>query len=369
MANGQFVADIPGAINRGQQFAQQERLRPLQLQQAQLGIQSQQQQFALGQQQIQDNEKAQLQKDFVISARQLQGIPDKGKLSFLLRRRQELASKGRDTSDTDIAIGLAQNDNFTDLNQATDDAVTFGRELGILGAAPAAPTQKAFEFKKGGIIFNPNTGEIKVDPVAKKRIDAISRKANAKGKLDFKDKQAMNKDVTSLLKNTVGIFNTAKDLEKLGKIGSGPASIALVFKFMKALDPTSVVRESEFATAENSAGIPEGIRNIFNKLQTGERLGEAQIKQFIEAAKQLANTAIEGSSSEVTRLLDTFGDTLPSDFKASLLDRVPQSFESPQAGGDLSPPAAQELTEGVIIVNPQTGQRLQLVNGQFVEVQ
>ena len=157
MANGQFVADIPGAVERGQQFAQQEALRPLQQQQAQLGIQSQQQQFALGQQrgqiqqqQIQDNEKAQLQKDFVISARQLQDIPDKGKLSFLLRRRQELASKGRDTSDTDIAIGLAQDGNFTELNNATKDAVNFGRELGLLGPAPKAPAQaKGFTLSPG----------------------------------------------------------------------------------------------------------------------------------------------------------------------------------------------------------------------------
>jgi len=34
---------------------------------------------------------------------------------------------------------------------------------------------------------------------------------------------------------------------------------------MKILDPGSVVREGEFATAQNSAGIPERIRAKYNR--------------------------------------------------------------------------------------------------------
>ena len=41
--------------------------------------------------------------------------------------------------------------------------------------------------------------------------------------------------------------------------------IALVFSFMKMLDPASVVRESEFATAQNAAWVPDQIRNLYNK--------------------------------------------------------------------------------------------------------
>lgn len=47
--------------------------------------------------------------------------------------------------------------------------------------------------------------------------------------------------------------------------------IALVFSFMKMLDPWSVVRESEFATAENAQGVPQQIINGYNKLLTGKR--------------------------------------------------------------------------------------------------
>ena len=63
--------------------------------------------------------------------------------------------------------------------------------------------------------------------------------------------------------------------------------LALIFSYMKMLDPGSVVREGEFATAEQAAGIPDRIRNIYNKLLTGERLNPDQRKMFASQAKSL----------------------------------------------------------------------------------
>lgn len=325
MANG-FTTDVAGAVNRGLQFRQAEQLRPGQLQQQQFGLQQQEQNLAIGQQGIETaQQKAKSQRLFNTVAR-LRTLPDNQKAAFLEDTITQGQANNFDMAESIQALELTRTGNFQELNQGLDNLFSAGVQTGFLKAEPTVK-KSPLQFQKGGIIFNPNTGETIVDPVAKQRIDALANKANVTGKLDFKDKQSMNKDVTGLLKNTVGIFNTAKDLSKLGELGTGPASIALVFKFMKALDPTSVVRESEFATAENSAGVPEGIRNIFNKLQTGERLGDKQIAQFVETAKSLANSAIEGSSVEVNSLLNTFGDTLPSDFKGSLLKRIPTPFE------------------------------------------
>lgn len=63
--------------------------------------------------------------------------------------------------------------------------------------------------------------------------------------------------------------------------------LALIFSYMKMLDPGSVVREGEFATAEQAAGVPDRIRNIYNKLLTGERLNPDQRKMFASQAKSL----------------------------------------------------------------------------------
>lgn len=63
--------------------------------------------------------------------------------------------------------------------------------------------------------------------------------------------------------------------------------IALIFNYMKMLDPGSAVREGEFATAQNATGIPDVIRNQFNKLQSGERLNLAQRTSFRGQAEKL----------------------------------------------------------------------------------
>lgn len=63
--------------------------------------------------------------------------------------------------------------------------------------------------------------------------------------------------------------------------------IALVFSFMKMLDPGSVVRESEFATAQNAAGVPDQVRNMYNKVLSGTRLWQDQRVEFKTTAENL----------------------------------------------------------------------------------
>ncbi len=60
---------------------------------------------------------------------------------------------------------------------------------------------------------------------------------------------------------------------------------------MKMLDPGSVVREGEFATASNSAGIPTAVQNIYNRALSGQRLTDGQRKTFAGQAEKLANAA------------------------------------------------------------------------------
>lgn len=67
-----------------------------------------------------------------------------------------------------------------------------------------------------------------------------------------------------------------------------PASdISLVFNYMKMNDPGSTVREGEYATAQNAAGLPDQVRNVYNKMLTGETLSDSQRKDFLQAAQQL----------------------------------------------------------------------------------
>jgi len=67
--------------------------------------------------------------------------------------------------------------------------------------------------------------------------------------------------------------------------------LSLIFGYMKMLDPGSVVREGEFATAQNAAGVPERIQNIYNKVASGERLSSSQRQSFKGQAGKLYETA------------------------------------------------------------------------------
>ena len=78
--------------------------------------------------------------------------------------------------------------------------------------------------------------------------------------------------------------------------------LSLIFGYMKMLDPGSVVREGEFATAQNAAGVPERIMNIYNKVASGQRLSPSQRESFKGQAKGLYNSALEGEKTVRTGL-------------------------------------------------------------------
>jgi hypothetical protein len=76
-----------------------------------------------------------------------------------------------------------------------------------------------------------------------------------------------------------------------GKVKTAPntpaGDVSIVFAYMKMIDPGSVVREGEFATAENTAGIPAKVVNSYNKALKGKRLGDKQREDFINAAESV----------------------------------------------------------------------------------
>tara|TARA_R100000951_G_scaffold17554_1_gene13978 strand:- start:7155 stop:8759 length:1605 start_codon:yes stop_codon:yes gene_type:complete len=75
---------------------------------------------------------------------------------------------------------------------------------------------------------------------------------------------------------------------------SAAGDLALIFNYMKVLDPGSTVREGEFATAQNSGGIDDRVRSIYNSVINGERLSIAQRNDFGDRATRLYDNAEKG---------------------------------------------------------------------------
>jgi len=68
--------------------------------------------------------------------------------------------------------------------------------------------------------------------------------------------------------------------------GTGAGDVALVFGFMRMLDPGSVVRESEFAQARDTAGLWESLKVQYAKLMVGESLSPIQRASFLSLSEE-----------------------------------------------------------------------------------
>ena len=82
-------------------------------------------------------------------------------------------------------------------------------------------------------------------------------------------------------------------MKSIGKDATGSSDLALVFSFMKVLDPTSAVREGEYANAQNTAGIPGWVTAQYNKALSGEILSPDQRTKFLNTADKIYATAFK----------------------------------------------------------------------------
>lgn len=165
MANG-LVVDIPGAVERGLQFQQAAQLRPLQKQQAQLGLQQQRQALTLGglqqqaaQQGIEsEQQKAKSQNLFNAVAR-IRSLPDEQKLGAIQQNIAEIQARGGDASESIQAATLAQEGRFGELNQGLDNLFQAGVSTGFLRPERQATQPQGFTLRAGETRFGPS-GEV-----------------------------------------------------------------------------------------------------------------------------------------------------------------------------------------------------------------
>lgn len=90
--------------------------------------------------------------------------------------------------------------------------------------------------------------------------------------------------------------------DSLGSATPTAASdIAGVFQFLKALDPNSTVREGEYASAQNTTGVPGYVMNLYNQAVDGKILNAKQRQEFIGQAEKMKNRAEQRWERKNTR--------------------------------------------------------------------
>lgn len=121
--------------------------------------------------------------------------------------------------------------------------------------------------------------------------DLLLEKAakEARGGLDAKDimdlEDGLRKEVDAGSKD-FRLIDSQYQIIK-GSSDTGPGDLARIFAFMKAIDPTSVVREGEQARAENAGGVPSAIWSIYNKALGAGKLSPQLRAEFTREAEKI----------------------------------------------------------------------------------
>lgn len=120
------------------------------------------------------------------------------------------------------------------------------------------------------------------------------------GKLAFESENKLRDEYQTQSKTFVKVRDAYSKVNVAAKDPTAAGDIALVYSYMKILDPDSVVREGEFATAQNAASIPDRVLNAYNKALQGERLNEKQRADMVNQAKKVYESQKE-SQDKLTK--------------------------------------------------------------------
>lgn len=92
------------------------------------------------------------------------------------------------------------------------------------------------------------------------------------------------------VQNYTVVRDNFKRIEDSSKLESGQGDLAVIFSFMRVLDPESVVRETEFKNAAQAVGRLQQMANIPKQWIQGDRLTPEGRAGFRRAAKEIHDT-------------------------------------------------------------------------------
>lgn len=221
--------------------------------------------------------------------------------------------------------GEAQDRNLriAQMQAEIDERKRLRERQGLLDAQ-AIKQQKAENLSKG--LMETPEGELTLSPDEQKKRSLEMGLLGAKAEKEKADAKRALSDAANPRPRTDMELRNASDLRKefQGRPGvkdfnqiqtayrkvesaanepSAAGDLSLIYGYMKMLDPNSTVREGEFASAQNAAGVPDKIRNMANKIISGERLNVDQRKDFISQARNVYRAQAE----QMKAIEDEFG--------------------------------------------------------------
>lgn len=173
-------------------------------------------------------------------------------------------------------------------------------------SVPKAPKEidpnKPFMIVDGKIVPNE----------AYQAFDLRSKSAGApRMSVDLRDPTAVAKaamsfqnDYRAATKPSYARAQAYESMMQAAKDPSAKGDLTMVYSFIKALDPESVVREGEISLVNSNRSIPDQIKGYAQKLATGQNLLPEERQDLIRQAQTLTQTDYKRSRNDVKAYRD-----------------------------------------------------------------
>jgi hypothetical protein len=160
--------------------------------------------------------------------------------------------------------------------------------------ATAVARAREMGFDVDRLPDNPTKDQIEdwiAEDIAMKK-DSKSKDPYVEQKARFNQEKDLRESFQSQAKPFVGVRNQYASLRSIDT-STPQGQMALIYSIMKMYDPGSVVREGEYATAQNATGVPDAIRNMWNKAIDGNGLNPTQISNFVKQGESIYKAALQ----------------------------------------------------------------------------
>jgi hypothetical protein len=138
-----------------------------------------------------------------------------------------------------------------------------------------------------------------------------------------------------------GDFRTVQtsyeNIRNSAKVADGASDMSLLYNYVRLLDPTSVVRESEFAAAAASGSLGQRVQGAVERVLSGARMPDSLRESFVRESKNLYDTQL--------RSHNTVADQYEKLARDNGLEpgRVVTRFARPQE--DTGPPSVKSVAD------------------------
>mgnify|MGYP007100952768 CR=1 FL=1 len=164
----------------------------------------------------------------------------------------------------------------------------------------------------GGNDANPTTDRGKIEAdfrngfITREERDKLVSDLSAPEGLDPKDVASIEATIRDDVRADMGTYEQRRESQNIIEAaakGEGVSDVALVTAFAKVLDPTSVVREGEFATIQSASGVVPAMKQELINVLSGTKALDPKLKRDIIA---LATDIYNRSADTATTMLGNY---------------------------------------------------------------